>query len=105
MWIGVAVIILMALFPPWLGIQPPGNRLGSIGCHPIYKEPTYMKRSTQTQKSYVQPYMDSRVDYNLLYLQITLVLLITIASILTQTGQRAAKQESQIAARPPDGDC
>ncbi len=99
MWIGIGIVIVMALFPPWIGSKNNGP-VGFAGYSLIYKQPKYTipassrytigpdgKRTDHSRPRTRRHYSQAQVDYRLLSLQIFLVLLITGGAIV-QTGAR-----------------
>ncbi|HPD46231.1 MAG TPA: hypothetical protein P5279_04155 [Anaerohalosphaeraceae bacterium] len=119
MWIGIAVVAVMVFFPPWIGAKGSGPMV-FIGHWLLYKQPTWKSPNPQTSKSYMTTpegekkvisartyyprnfYSQAQISYHLLYLQIFLVLLITVGSILTQADKKRNNEESRKTADPPN---
>lgn len=110
MWTGIGIVIIMVLFPPWIGTKG-GGPMVFVGYSAICKQPTYKSASSQTSRSYMttpdgekkvlsertyfpkSSYSQAQINYHLLYLQIMLVLLITVASILTLAQEPASQSD------------
>lgn len=100
-WIGITLVILMSLCPPWIGRKNHTQAMTRIGRHLIFKQPLYKSPNSQTSRSYTTgpdgnkilksertyyptvQYFESSVDYKMLYLQIFVVLLITTGAVLS----------------------
>ena len=114
MWIGIVIITLMSLCPPWIGRKNHTEAMAWIGRHPIFKQPTYKSSRSQTSRSYTtgpdgnkilksertyyprSNYYESSIDFNMLFLQMLVVFLITTGAVLTVGGYRGGQVASRI---------